>query len=60
MGSNPGMALHHGSPFGLSYTEIKNAISRLQPPKEIPYKCYSIYYECVNEKQKKNSKMWQG
>jgi hypothetical protein len=49
MGSNPGMALHHGGPFGLSYTAIKNSLSRLQPLMN------AIYYECVNER-KKNSK----
>jgi hypothetical protein len=44
MGSNPawGGTAPSWGPFGLSYTEIKNSISRLQPPQEIPYDCYIV------------------
>ncbi len=33
MRSNPGMALRHGGPFGLSYTAIKNSLK--VPKREI-------------------------
>jgi hypothetical protein len=50
MSSNPGKALHHGGSFGLSNIAIKNSLSRLQPPQEIPYLMNAKYYEYVNER----------
>jgi hypothetical protein len=41
MGSNPGMALHHGGPFGLSYTAIKNSL-------KVP-KCEIFYFFDFND-----------
>jgi hypothetical protein len=50
MGSNPGMVLHHGGPFGLSYNCNKELFK--QASTTVGNTLNAIYYKCVNERKK--------
>jgi hypothetical protein len=57
MGLNPGMTLHHGGPFRLSYTAIRILLAGFNHRRR--YIMNAKYYEYVNEKKIKFQKEWE-